>query len=527
MMAACLRAALFAAALLPAAAQCAETYRNPVIAGFHPDPSICRVGKDYYLANSSFEYFPGVPIFHSRDLVHWKQIGHALTRESQLPLKGQRASRGIYAPTLRCEGGEFYLITTNVETGGNFIVHTKDPAGEWSEPLWLKEKTPWIDPSLFFDDDGSVYYTRHDGGEKGGVVQARIDVATGKLLEEPRLIWRGTGGVWPEGPHLYKVNGWYYLMIAEGGTSYEHGITVARSKSPFGPFEAHRGNPILSHRDHPDLPLQATGHGDLVQAEDGKWWMVLLGIRPDRESGKSRHHLGRETLLAPVTWQDGWPVVNGGKPLALEMSAAGLPPAAPWPTAPVRSGFDGPKLDLFWTFLRGPSAGLTSLAERPGYLRVKGNKATLDDVATPAFVARRQQHLNARIATRIEFSPDGPAQYAGLALRQNENNHYQLRIGGSKMARRIEFVTRVKGQTKVVASAALAAGPVDLQVRAWPDRYEFSYAQGGAAPVVLGAAPTAALSSEEAGGFTGVFAGMVATGATADFDWFDYEPLGD
>ncbi|HEX8602754.1 MAG TPA: glycoside hydrolase family 43 protein [Pseudoduganella sp.] len=517
-----LKAILVAAALL-STAQGAETYRNPVITGFHPDPSICRVGKDYYLANSSFEYFPGVPIFHSRDLVHWKQIGHALTRASQLPLEGQRASRGIYAPTLRCEGGVFYLITTNVEHGGNFIVHTKDPAGEWSEPVWLKEKTPWIDPSLFFDDDGSVYYTRHDGGEKGGVVQARIDVATGKLLEEPRLIWRGTGGVWPEGPHLYKVNGWYYLMIAEGGTSYEHGITVARSKSPFGPFEAHRGNPIVSHRDHPGLPLQATGHGDLVQAEDGKWWMVLLGIRPEQR----KHHLGRETLLAPVTWQDGWPVVNGGKPLALEMSAAGLPPAAPWPQPPVRSEFDATKLDLDWTFVRGPSNGLASLDERPGFLRVKGNRATLDDVATPAFVARRQQHLNARIATRVEFAPDGPGQYAGLALRQNENNHYQLRIGGSKLARRVELVTRVKGQAKVVASAALAAGPVDLQVRAWPDRYEFSYAQGGKAAVVLGGAPTAALSSEDAGGFTGVFAGMLATGAPADFDWFDYQPLGD
>jgi alpha-N-arabinofuranosidase len=518
-----MKAALLAALMLASATQAAETYRNPVIAGFHPDPSICRVGKDYYLANSTFEYFPGVPIFHSRDLVNWKLIGHALTRESQLPLKGQRASRGIYAPTLRCTGDTFYMITTNVETGGNFIVHTKDPAGEWSEPVWLKEKTPWIDPSLFFDDDGTVYYTRHDGGEKGGIVQARIDVKTGRLLDEPKRIWNGTGGVWPEGPHLYKVDGWYYLMIAEGGTSYDHGITVARSKSPFGPFEAHKGNPILSHKNHPELPLQATGHGDLVQTDEGKWWMVLLGVRPNGR----RHHLGRETLLAPVTWQDGWPVVNGGKPLALEMNAAGLPPPSPLPKAPVRTEFDQPGLDLYWTFVRGPSTGLHTLSARPGFLRVNGNAATLDDVATPAFVARRQQHLNARIATRVEFMPDGPGQYAGLALRQNEANHYQLRIGGSHAARRIELVTRVKGETKVVASAALKPGPVDLQVRAWPDRYEFGFAQGGRAPVVLGSAPTAALSSEDAGGFTGVFAGMMATGAPADFDWFDYEPLGD
>ncbi|WBS04428.1 glycoside hydrolase family 43 protein [Pseudoduganella sp. SL102] len=523
-----LMAASFAGALLLAGgAQAAATYRNPVITGFHPDPSICRVGKDYYLANSTFEYFPGVPIFHSRDLVNWKLIGHALTRESQLPLKGQRASRGIYAPTLRCVGDTFYMITTNVETGGNFIVHTKDPAGEWSEPVWLKEKTPWIDPSLFFDDDGTVYYTRHDGGEKGGIVQSRIDVKTGKLLDEPKRIWNGTGGVWPEGPHLYKVDGWYYLMIAEGGTSYDHMITVARSKSPFGPFEAHKGNPILSHRDHPASPLQATGHGDLVQTDEGKWWMVLLGVRPTRHDGKNKHHLGRETLLAPVTWQDGWPVVNGGKPLALEMSAAGLPPLSPLPKAPVRTGFDQPELDLHWTFVRGPSTGLYSLAARPGFLRLNGNQASLDDVATPAFVARRQQHLNARIAACVDFKPAGAGQYAGLALRMNEANHYQLRIAGSQAARRIELVTRVKGTSTVVASTAVRPGPVDLQVRAWPERYEFSYVQDGGKPVVLGSAPTAALSSEDAGGFTGVFAGVVATGAPADVDWFDYEPLGD
>ncbi|QGZ41732.1 alpha-N-arabinofuranosidase [Pseudoduganella flava] len=514
---------LFALGLLAGTAQAADTYRNPVLPGFHADPSICRVGNDYYLATSSFEYFPGVPIFHSKDLVHWKQIGHALTRTSQLPLAGQRYSRGIFAPTLRCNETGFWMITTNVDNGGNFYVHAKDPAGPWSEPVWIKEQQGWIDPSLFFDDDGTVYFTRHDGGEKGGVAQARIDLKTGKLLDAPKRIWNGTGGVWPEGPHLYKINGMYYLMIAEGGTSYNHAITVARSKSPFGPFESNPANPILTHRGKPEQPLQALGHADLVQTPDGKWWMVLLGVRPQQ----NKHHLGRETMLAPVTWKDGWPVVNDGKPLTVEMSGAGLPPAAPWPAEPVRTGFDAPQLDLRWTFLRGPTDGLYSLTERPGWLRLKGNRWTMDDAATPAFVARRQQHLNMRAAMLVDFAPGGPGQYAGLALRQNENNHYQLRIGGSAAARRVELVTRVKGVTTAVASTALATGPVELQVRAWPDRYEFSYAQQGGKPVVLGSAPTAPLSSEEAGGFTGVFVGMFATGAPADVDWFDYEPLGD
>jgi len=514
------------AALLACGAEAAATYRNPVLPGFHPDPSICRVGKDYYLATSSFEYFPGVPIFHSRDLVHWRQIGHALTRTSQLQLAGQRASRGIYAPTLRCEGGRFYLITTNIDNGGNFYVTTDDPAGEWSDPVWLKEAKAWMDPSLFFDDDGKVYFTRHGGGEKGGVYQSQIDLATGRLAGEPRPIWSGTGGVWPEGPHLYKVDGMYYLTVAEGGTSYDHAITMARSKSPWGPFEADPRNPVQTHRDKPNLPLQATGHGDLVQTDDGKWWMVMLGIRPqDRH-----HHLGRETLLAPVTWKDGWLEVNGGKPLALEMNGAGLPPAHPWPTAPVRTEFTEARLPLEWTYLRAPIPHLVSLSERPGMLRLKGSADTLDDVAAPAFVARRQQHLNMRAAALLDFTPRADDQTAGLVLRQNEANHYQLRIAGAPQ-RRVELVTRIKGVTRTVATAQVPAGPVELSIRAWPDRYEFAYRAKGAALRTLGTAPTAALSSESAGGFTGVFIGMTASGKgdmpPADFDWFDYEPLGD
>jgi xylan 1,4-beta-xylosidase len=518
---------LFAAATAYAAPQ---SYVNPVIPGFHPDPSICRVGNDYYLATSSFEYYPGVPIFHSRDLVHWRQIGHALTRPSQLDLDGLRSSKGIYAPTLRCHDGRFYMVTTNVGKKGNFVVSTQDPAGEWSEPVWIPEENSSIDPSLLFDDDGKVYFTRQDGGEKGGIAQAEIDVATGKLAGTAKRIWNGTGGVWPEGPHLYKVGGMYHLLISEGGTSYDHMLTMARSTSPWGPFEAAPRNPVFSHKDKPDLPIQATGHGDLVQAPDGRWWMVMLGVR----SFARQHHLGRETFLAPVSWNsDGWLVVNNGQPLSEKMTVEGLPAAHPWPKQPVRDDFNGSKLGLEWNTVRGPATGLWSLTDKPGTLRLKGTREGLADVATPAFVGRRQEHLRVRAATELQFQPTAEGQYAGLALRMNESHHYLLRVTGSPQ-RRVELFTRVGGVDKVQGTLPIGAGPVTLQVEASPDRYVFSARTGKGAFKQVGTAATADLSSEKAGGFTGVYIGVVASSSNAaaatpmpaaDFSWFDYQPL--
>ncbi|HVZ30946.1 MAG TPA: glycoside hydrolase family 43 protein, partial [Polyangiaceae bacterium] len=333
-------------------------YSNPVLPGFYPDPSICRVGSDYYLVTSSFEYFPGVPIFQSKDLVHWRQLGHALTRESQLDLTGAKSSQGIFAPTLRYHDGVFYMVTTNISGGGSFYVTARDPAGQWSDPHWLREPVPTMDPSLLFEG-GHVYYTRHGGGERGGIYQAELDLPSGQLSSEPRLIWSGTGGVWPEGPHLYAIEGRYYLLISEGGTSTNHSLTIARAASPFGPFEPYAHNPILTHRDRPEQPIQATGHGDLVQAADGRWWLVFLGIR--RWDGE-HHHLGRETFLAPVEWSaDGWPSINRGAPITVEMNAEGLPRAAEWPAESARDDFTAPVLGLAWNFLRAAPRALWSL----------------------------------------------------------------------------------------------------------------------------------------------------------------------
>ena len=315
-----------------------RAFQNPIIPGFHPDPSICRVGDDYYLVNSSFEFFPGVPIFHSRDLVHWRQIGYCLTRKSQLNLDHARASGGIYAPTLRYHNGTFYMITTLVDTGGNFFVTATNPAGPWSEPVWVDHAG--IDPSLLFDEDGTVYYDRHEGMADGFIGQAKINLQTGKLDGDFKEVWRGTGGVWPEGPHLYKINGKYFIMIAEGGTSYDHMETIARSDSPWGPFIPNPRNPILTHRNRPDSPIQALGHADLVETPDG-WWLVCLGIRPQ---GGRFHHLGRETFLAPVTWsEDGWPVVNGKGTLETNLTAPRLP-QHPWEKDSARDKFNPPAL---------------------------------------------------------------------------------------------------------------------------------------------------------------------------------------
>jgi xylan 1,4-beta-xylosidase len=533
-------------ALMSAAGRSAETtsfdvnedrissYRNPIIPGFHPDPSITRVGEDYYLVTSSFEFFPGVPVFHSRDLVHWRLVGHALTRDSQLPLEGTGPSGGIFAPTIRHHDGTFYMITTNISGGGNFLVTADDPAGRWSEPVWIRGQGG-IDPSLFFDDDGTVYLTSTGGApgtnEGPGIYQSTIDVATGELLSEPRLVWRGTGGRYPEGPHLYRVGGRYYLMISEGGTEYGHMVTVARGDSPWGPFEPCPSNPILTHRDTTmDVPLQGTGHADLVQDHEGRWWMVFLAFRP--VGGYYWHHLGRETNLAPVVWSaEGWPIVNGGKSVTLEMQVEGLP-ARPFEAEPVRDDFEGP-LGLAWNHLRNPHAPSYSTGEQPGWLTLHGTATTLSEAASPTFVGRRQEHLSARMATRLDFAPGREGEEAGLVLYRHPLHHYDLGVRAVD-GRREVFLRQTVGPSLSAVTAAArvpADGPVVLEVRAEPTEYTFFWGMAEDQLHRLGTAAPRLLSTEVTGGFVGTYVGLYATGggepaeAVARFDWFDYEPV--
>ena len=516
-------------------------YRNPVLPGFHPDPSVVRVGDWFYLVGSSFEFFPGVPIHRSRDLVHWEPLGYVLTRDSQLPLQDAGPSGGIFAPTIRYHAGTFYMVTTNVSHGGTFYVTAQDPAGPWSEPVWLHGPDGGIDPSLFFDDDGKVYLT--STGSAPGIYASEIDLRTGKLLTQPKIVWMGTGGRYAEGPHLYKIGGVYYLMISEGGTEYGHMVTIARASSPWGPFEQCPRNPILTHRNTPmSEPIQATGHADLVEDGEGNWWMVFLGIRP--QGGYYWHHLGRETFLAPVRWDaQGWPVVNDGKPIALDMKVRGLPDDGSDDESPVvTDNFDGPALGPAWSFLRNPVRANYSTTERRGWLTLHPTAVSLDQErgTSPTFVGRPQSLLRGGYSVTIDFSPGRPGAEAGLVLYRSPHAHYELGVHRGGAGREVFVRQTVGSQLSTVTASTPAPGsaPLVLVIRAEPTRYTFWWgpvvdvAQRKPAPplVSLGTAETRLLATEVTGGFIGTMVGLYAQAppddaspAPASFNAFGFE----
>lgn len=502
-------------------------YKNPIIPGFYPDPSICRRGEDYYLVTSSFEYFPGVPIFHSRDLINWRKIGHCLTRPSQLPLQDSWASGGIWAPTLRWHKGLFYMTTTNTTGGGHFFVTAKDPAGEWSEPTWVAGNG--FDPSFHFDHDGKVYFHWYD--HNTGILQAEIDLSSGEFKTEPRIIWSGTGARSPEGPHLYNLFGRYYLLVAEGGTEDGHMISIARGDTPWGPWEACPYNPILSHRSL-DHPIQTTGHGDIVQAPNGSWWMVFLGTRP---AGYPRYHiLGRETFLAPVIWQEGWPIVGNDGTIELDMDAD-LPPVQPWDELEViNDDFNDASFGLHWNWLRNPDIDTYSLSDRPGWLRLLGNAVTLDELNSPTFIGRRQQHFSCRVSTLIDFNPSAEDEEAGLVAVGDNRHHYEIGITRSEDGRMVFVRRRIGSLQAITAKQPIPDGLVTLSLKADESWYTFSYAVADNPPVELARGETRYLCTESgAAMFTGTYFGLYASGngkpsqAPADFDWFNYEILGD
>lgn len=501
-------------------------YKNPIIPGFHPDPSICRKGDDFYLVTSSFEYFPGVPIFHSRDLVNWRQIGHCLTRKSQLPLEKAWASGGIFAPTIRYHGGKFYMVTTNVSGFGNFFVTATDPAGEWSDPVMLPIGA--IDPSLFFDDDGKVYLTGTERVEgKPGISQSEIDIETGKQLSQTKHIWDGTGGRYPEGPHLYKINGMYYLLISEGGTEYGHYVTIARSKSPWGPFESCPHNPILTHRDTEDEIIQGTGHADLIQAVNGSWWLVFLAYRM---TAPYFHHLGRETFLAPVSWdKDGWPIIGNKGRVSLEMEADLLAPHS-FEKEDSRDDFDEDKLKLCWNFLRNPREDSWSLRDRPSWLCLRGLETSLSDIGSPALVCRRQQHFDCQATSLLDFKPTRDGEEAGLAVYVNDEHHYEVALTMIEGERCVIVRRTVGDLSAIVAKERAQDKSLVLQIRADKDHYYLGYGYNKDQLKIIAKGYTKLLAKEVTfNGFTGAMFALYATGngkpctSPAYFDWFDYE----
>lgn len=492
----------------------AVTYKNPVIPGFWSDPSVCRVGEDYYLITSTFEYYPGVPVFHSKDLVNWEMIGYAIHRDSQLP-KGLN----IFAATLRYHQGTFYMITTNLGAGGNFFVTATDPAGPWSDPIFIEARG--IDPDLFFDDDGKAYVI------SSTFVLFEIDINTGKFLTEGRKVWNGTGGRAPEGPHIYKKDGFYYLMAAEGGTEEAHSETIARSRNIWGPYDANPANPILTHCNYAGQgnPIQGVGHADLIQAHDGSWWIVFHGYR---SIGGTHHIIGRETCLAPVSWPlNGWPVVNGNGTITTNMTCPTLPlnPLAP---RPERTDFNTDKLELEWNYLRYPVLANYSLSERTGFLRLKGSGQTIEDRKSPTFVGRRVQHLSFTASTKVEFNPSKANEEAGLIILNN-GAHFDILVkrsaGKRVVVARLRFGNVIHESEPVI----LKPGPVILTIRGERTNFRFTCQQGSDKPKELITAMSRYLSSETVGGFTGLYAGLYSTGNGsactnwADYDWFEYK----
>ncbi len=497
------------------------TYQNPIIPGFHSDPSVCRVGIDYYLITSTFEYFPGVPVFHSKDMVNWEKIGYCLDRKEQIP-----NGINIFAATIRHHEGTFYMITTNIIGGGNFYVTATNPAGPWSDPVWLKDLSG-IDPDLFWDEDGKSYVI------SSPMILHEIDLKTGMLLGEGKKIWYGAGGRYAEGPHIYKKDGFYYLMAAEGGTEEAHHETIARSNNIWGPYINNPANPILAHANAAgqSIPIQGVGHADIIQAHDNSWWIVFHGYR--NISDKTHHILGRETCLAPVSWpKNGWPVVNGNGTATVEMTCPTLPLQA-FPEKPSRLDFNTDKLDLDWNYVAFPEKANYSLSDRQGYLRLKGAADVIGGQGmgsrkTSTFMGKRLTDLFFTASTRIEFDPQNENEEAGLILLNN-GSHFDILV--KKQAdKRVLLVKLQFGRTIYTSKEyVLEPGAVDLQVMGERNTFTFSFRQGNNDFTQVEIADAKFLATETVGFFTGVYVGLYATGngkiseATADYDWFEYK----
>jgi xylan 1,4-beta-xylosidase len=500
----------------------AGSFRNPILAGYYPDPSVTRAGDKYYLVNSTFAHFPGIPIHESTDLVHWKLVGHALSNPGKLTFDGLNISRGVFAPSIHFHKGLYYIINTLVEAGGNFFVTASKPAGPWSAPVWLPE-IDGIDPSFFFDDDGKSYILNNGPPEGAPLYDGhraiwiqQFDLTTSKLVGPRKVIVNGGADIakqpiWIEGPHLYRIKGWYYLMCAEGGTGPGHSEVIFRGKSPWGPFEPYKGNPILTQRDLPPDradPVTNAGHADLVQMKDGSWWAVFLASRP--YSG-NRYNIGRETFLLPVTWKDGWPVIlEAGKPIpytlkgpAAMKAAASDALAGNFTRRDEFSGVLGPE----WIQVHVPKQSRFEFFG--GALRVRPLPVNLDEKRNASFLARRQQHLHFDASTAMSPPTGGVA--AGLAAYQNEDYWYFLgarRVGAGLQL----FLERNAGQGAQIVTGTTIAVPKQLKLRVSADgaRYSFFYDAGAGWTALRENDDGSILSTEVAAGFVGTVLGPFA-----------------
>lgn len=521
-----------------------QTFTNPIIPGAYPDPSICRVGDDYYLSNSSFEYFPGIPIWHSKDLVHWEHASFGIHRPEQFNFDGLASSAGAWAGTIRYNQGTFYLPLTWVDWRlkvgfKNVILTAKSPAGPWSDPYTITDTIWGIDPALFFDNDGKAYWLMnhpavgfsHPGA--ASIMIQEINLSMMKLVGSPVFIGRGAmlDSRYPEGPKLFKKDGYYYLLIAEGGTGQFHAVTISRSKNIFGPYENYEGNPLLTHRAMGyTTPFVNIGHADMVSTDDGAWWMVCLGSRP--LAGKD-NILGRETFLTPVKWSEGqWPVVSPeyGQVRAVEASPA-LPAAAVIPT-PERDDFENSSLSYLWAHIRTPAKGSFSLTNQRGFLKLQLLTAKLSKPESPAFIGQRLRFRNGEASTSMSFKPQKVNDEAGLVLYKSEMAFVKFVVTKTDKGQCLQIITQQDSTQSLIYNVPLKSSKaVELKIIQQENRFAFFYkvdnqSWTGALPSFDGHI----LSVERAGGFMGVFVGVYAGSVVkstnyALFDWFEYKEL--
>ncbi|MBL0736722.1 glycoside hydrolase family 43 protein [Flavobacterium sp. GN10] len=511
-------------------------YLNPVLAGFYPDPTICRVEDKFYLVNSSFCYFPGLPIFESTDLVHWKQIGNIIDRPEQADFGNSRLSGGMYAPTIRYNKGTFYVICTNVSGVGNFIVTAKNPAGPWSNPIVLPDVNG-IDPDIFFDEDGKVYITHngpppnnvslHDGHR--AIYMLEYDLEKQKTTRSPKLVINGGTDmskkpVWIEGPHVIKKNGFYYLLCAQGGTGFNHSEVIFRSKNIYGPYESYANNPILTqlHLDqNRENLVSTTGHADFVELPNGDWWSVFLGCRPYEGDF---YNMGRETFMMPVEWKNDWPeIVGGNEPIPMIHKHPNLP-LSKEKIEPLngnfvsKDDFDSSKLDLKWSFIRTPKEKWYDLIN--GSLLIKPRPESIHTETNFSFIGRRQQHLKFEASVKFEFNPKDNLQAAGLTAFQNEK-HYLLIGKRMNTDHKMEvFVERTadkinNGKSEIIAKKELLDSdkPLFVKIEGNGRWYSFYYKTTEKQDWILLIEDVdgVILSTKEAGGFVGTYLGMYAS----------------
>lgn len=514
----------------------ATQYLNPVIAGFAPDPSICRKGDTYYLVNSSFSFFPGVPIYKSKDLVNWQSIGHVLDRESQLPLKNQKVSGGIFAPAISYneKNKTFYMITTNVGAG-NFFVKSKDPEKGWSDPIYLR-KVGGIDPSFFFDKNGNAYIVNNDAPLGGpdydgqrSIMCHRFSVEGDSVVGDQVEILRGgthvqKNPIWIEGPHMFRVGKYYYLMCAEGGTGEWHSEVILRSKSPMGPFEEYSGNPILTQRTGLDPQredyVSSSGHADLVQTPKGDWWAVFLACRPYDKN--VFYNTGRDTYMLPVTWKDGWPVIlEKGKAIPTVVDYVGGRIGGKTDATAHLTGnfsyvdkFQGGALHHRWLTLRNPQPGFYALT--PQGVRIKPLPVNITQRESLAALFTPQQHTTFTAETQLTFQPKSEKELAGMALLQNEQYNFTFGKTLLKGGTTALVLTRME-KTPVAVSTVILTGdearkPLKLKIAGDGGLYDFSYSTDGTVwHTVAKGVDATNLTTNKSGGFIGACIGLYAT----------------